>query len=103
MIYRNGHQNERIEATSVDSTHVPEMLHAVLEDYELTLNDDDGADNWTGYILSETGEWIDDGYSWPLADKTKTIIASNLDVYDDEGNLILAKSRYSDIDWSTVN
>ena len=103
VIYRNGHQNERIEATSVDSTHVPEMLHAVLEDYELTLNDDDGADNWTGYILSETGEWIDDGYSWSLADKTKTIIASNLDVYDDEGNLILAKSRYSDIDWSTVN
>lgn len=103
VIYRNGHQNERIEATSVDSTYAPEMLHAVLEDYELTLNNDDGADNWTGYILSDSGEWIEDGYSWPLADKTRTIIASNLDIYDDEGNLILAKSKYSDIDWSTVN
>lgn len=103
VIYRNGHQNERIEATSVDSTHVPEMLHAVLEDYELTLNDDDGSDNWTGYILSDSGEWIEDGYSWPLADKTRTIIASNLDIYDNEGNLILPKSKYSDIDWDSIN
>lgn len=103
VIYRNGHQNERIEATSVDSTHVPEMLHAILKDYELTLNYNDGTDNWTGYILSDSGEWIEAGYSWPLADKTRTIIASNLDIYDDEGNLILAKTKYSDIDWSTVN
>lgn len=103
VIYRNGHHDERIEATSVDSTHTSKMLYAVLEDYELTLNEGDGADNWTGYILSDSGEWIEDGYSWPLADKTRTIIASNLDIYDDEGNLILAKSKYSDIDWSTVN
>lgn len=103
VIYRNGHQDERIEATSCDSTRAPEMLHAILDDYELELNENDGSDNWTGYILSESGEWIDDGYSWPLADKTRTIIASNLDIFDDEGNLILEKSKYSDIDWSNIN
>lgn len=102
VIYRNGNQNERIEATSVDSTHTPEMLCVILEDYELILNDDNGIDNWNGYIFSDSGQWIENGHPWPLADKTRTIIASNLDVYDAEGNLILEKSKYSDINWESI-
>lgn len=103
VIYRNGHHDERIEATSVDSTHTPDQLNAVLENYELNLNDEHGADNWTGYILSDSGQWEENGRAWPLADKTKTIIASNLDVYDAEGKLLLKKTKYSDVDWNNID
>lgn len=77
-------------------------MYAVLKNYELNLNEDDGADNWTGYILTNSNQWENDGYAWPLADKTKTIIASNLDIYDEEGKLILPKMKYSEINWNKI-
>ncbi len=102
VIFTEGYRNDRVEVSTIDSSLPPDKL-AILWDSALELNDSSGSDGCEQYYLDENGEWVYMRKYHRLTDKATNVIASNLDVVDRSGNIIVAKSPYAMVDWNKVN
>ena len=100
VIFTEGTRNDRVEATSVDAISL--KLH-VIWDGALYLSKTNGGTKYVQYYLDENGEWCKMGKYFRFSDNASNVIASNLDVYDGNGNLLLKGCAYSDIDWALIN
>ena len=101
VIFTEGYRNDRIEASTIDSTLPADQL-SIIWNSHLELNDTSGSDNCDQYYLDENGEWVYRGSYHRLSDKATEVIASNLDVVDKDGNIIISGIPYSMIDWDEV-
>lgn len=94
VIFMDGTRN-RIEASSVDSS--AENL-SIVWNGGLRLNNSSGASFRIQYYLNPYGQWIRFGTWSALSGSAKSVIASNLDIVDQNGNLVLEKRTYADVD-----
>lgn len=97
IIFREGFRENRIEMSTVDSDMDRQDL-CIIWDGGLTLNITDGMSECDQYYLNSAGEWKQIGEYNVLSNYATEVIASNLDVYDSAGNLIVSKTDYSDVD-----
>ena len=100
VIFTEGTRNDRVEATSVDAISL--KLHVVW-DGALYLSKTNGGSKYIQYYLDEKGRWCEMGKYFRFSDNASNVIASNLDVYDSNGNLLIEGCAYSDIDWDLIN
>lgn len=101
VIFTEGYRNDRIEASTIDSTLPADQL-SIIWNSHLELNDTSGSDSCDQYYLDENGEWVYRGSYHRLSDRATEVIASNLDVVDKDGNVIISGIPYSAIDWDEV-
>lgn len=102
VIFTEGFRGDRVEASSVDSSLPASSLH-IIWDSALYLNNTSGSDGYDQYCLDDDDEWTQIGTYVRLTDRATNVIASNLDIYDSRGNLILSKCAYSDVNWNLIN
>lgn len=102
VIFTESYRDDRIEAASVDSSCSYDELF-IIWDGALYLNESAGATDCTQYYLDSSGNWCEMGNWTRFSDGASHILASNLDVYDSDGNLLIEGCAYSDIDWSIVD
>lgn len=98
VIFNEGYRNDRIEASAFDSTLPADQL-AIIWKSTLEINDPSGSDGCAQYYLDDNGEWIYMRNYHRLSNKATNVLASNLDVLDSNGNVIIFASSYSMIDW----
>lgn len=92
IIFREGYRGNRIEMSTFDST-LPESSIHLIWNTNIMLSDTTGASAVEQYCL-EDGKWVKIGtYRIPTDYATK-IIASNMNVYDQNGHLLFSKSEY---------
>ena len=101
VIFTEGYRSNRLEASTVDSTLPSEQLHIVWN-RSMTLNDMSGSGRCEQYYF-DNNTWVNIGDYGRLTDWATNVIASNLDIYDSGGNLIIPKTSYSDLDWNVIN
>ncbi len=101
VIFAEGFRNNRIEASTIDSPLDSNDLY-IKWSTSLELNQKTGASRCNQYYLNENNEWIYIGNYTRLTDKATTVLASNLDIYDKNGNIILKKCNYEDIDLNQI-
>lgn len=102
VIFTEGYRGDRVEAASVDSTCSSDALFIIWSG-ALYLNETNGATDCTQYYLDENGNWCEIGNYSRFTDNASTIIASNLDIYDSNGNFLVAGCSYSNIDWNLID
>lgn len=102
VIFTEGSRGDRVEASSIDSTLSSEEIYIVW-DSALYLNDMSESSMCNQYFLEDNDEWEQIGEYSIFSDNATNIIASNLDIYDSNGELILSKSTYEDVDWDLIN
>lgn len=102
VIFTEGFREDRVEASSINSSLAQDSIY-IIWDSALYLNDSSGSDNCDQYYLDENDEWCQIGSYSRFTDNATHIIASNLDIYDINGNLVLPKCSYDDIDWNKIN
>lgn len=102
VIFTEGFREDRVEASSINSSLAQDSIY-IIWDSALYLSDSSGSDNCDQYYLDENDEWCQIGSYSRFTDNATHIIASNLDIYDINGNLVLPKCSYVDIDWNKIN
>lgn len=102
VIFTEGYRNNRVEASAFDST-LPAVQLSIIWDSALEINDSSESDGCVQYYLDDNGEWIYIGNYHRLTDKATNVLASNLNVVDRNGNVIISASPYSMIDWDEVD
>ena len=95
VIFKEGFRNDRIEMSTFD-TELEEGSFHIIWDGNLLLNNDDGMSRCEQFSIVNN-QWNKDREYGILTDWATEIIASNVDIYDGEGNLIKAKTDYSKI------
>ncbi len=104
IIFTEGSRNNRVEASAFDSTLSEDSLYIVWADNcHLDLNDYSGSDTGSQFYLDDSDQWASIGTYSRFSNHGINIIASNLDVYDENGNLVMEKCSYEDVDWDYVN
>jgi hypothetical protein len=102
VIFTEGYRNDRVEASTIDSDIPAEQL-TIIWDSALEISDSSGSDGCDQYYLDDNGEWIYMGNYHRLTDNATNVLASNLDVVDQNGNVVVSRSPYSMIDWNKVD
>lgn len=102
VIFTEGYRNDRVEASTIDSNIPAEQL-TIIWDSALEISDSSGSDGCDQYYLDDNGEWIYMGNYHRLTDNATNVLASNLDVVDQNGNVVVSRSPYSMIDWNKVD
>lgn len=100
VIFKEGFRNDRIEMSTFD-TELQEGSFHIIWDGNLLLNNDDGMSRCEQFSIVNN-QWNKDREYGILTDWATEIIASNVDIYDGEGNLIKAKTDYSKISMDMV-
>lgn len=99
VIFREASRGDRVEASTVNST--ADGLHIVW-DRGLYLSSGEGQSECDQYFLTENGQWEKMGSYHTLSDCASEVIASNLNICDTQGNVLIAKSGYDDLDWNAL-
>lgn len=109
VVFREGFRNSRVELTTCNISSNEDKAY-IKWNKSLTLWGASASSRYNQYELKEAEYWKQIGTYVRFTDYATSIIASNLDVYDSKGNLILAKSNlgnypkyYSKTDISKVN
>lgn len=102
VIFTEGYRNDRVEASTFDSNIPAEQL-TIIWDSALEISDSSGSDGCDQYYLDNNGEWIYMGNYHRLTDKATNVLASNLNVVDRNGNVVVSRIPYSMIDWNKIN
>lgn len=102
VIFTEGNRGDRVEASTIDSSLSPDSIY-IIWDSGLYLNDTSGSDRCDQYCLEDNDEWTKIGDYSRLTDRATNVIASNLDIYDADGNLLIEGCPYSEIDWDLIN
>ncbi|MCI8957431.1 MAG: hypothetical protein HFG29_10785 [Eubacterium sp.] len=92
IAFREGFRNDRVELTTCNISGDAGKAY-IKWNKSLILQGKSASGRYNQYKLSETGSWEQIGSYVRFTDYATSIIASNLDVYDSQGNLILAKSN----------
>lgn len=95
VIFKEGFRNDRIEMSTFD-TELQEGSFHIIWDGNLLLSNDDGMSRCEQFSIVNN-QWNKDREYGILTDWATEIIASNVDIYDGEGNLKKAKTDYSKI------
>lgn len=101
IIFTEGTRNNRVEASTITSSLDADELFIVWNG-SLTINNNSGASKCNQYYLDENGKWVKMGSYHRLSDRASNVIASNLDIYDKNGKLLVAKCFYQDLDWDLI-
>ncbi len=100
VIFTEGYRGDRVELTVFYSP-FPLENTPIIWDYSLYLSKDiDG--EYEQYYLDEDNSWAYFGPYGRFTDYASNIIASNLDITDVNGNVLLEKSPYAEIDWNNI-
>ena len=102
VVFTEGFRNSRVEASTIDSS-LPENQLFIVWNSSMKLNNTSGASRCDQYYLDDNNEWVYMGTYERFTNWATNVIASNLDIRDRDGNLILPKCYYSDIDWRSIN
>ena len=95
VVFREGYRNSRIEMSTCDiSGNVADAY--IKWDRNLILQNGSSSGSYHQYRLTEDGVWEQIGTYGKFTDYATSVIASNLDIYDSSGKLILAKSKLQD-------
>lgn len=92
IAFREGFRNNRVELTTCKISGNAKNAY-IKWNKNLTLQGASASGSYNQYKLSETGSWEQIGTYVRFTDYASSIIASNLDVYDSQGKLILAKTN----------
>ena len=103
VVYRKTNQNNRLWLITTDGTVTLDKLIKKTDNWLYTDNVTLGA--YAQYKI-ENGQWANYG-SWTggtsLSGSVGQLYASNLDIYDENGNLLLAKTdNYDDVDFDKI-
>lgn len=102
VIFTEGYRNDRVEASTIDST-IPADQLAIIWDSALEINKSSGSGGCDQYYLDDNGEWVYIGNYHRLTDNATHVLASNLDVVDRNGDVVVSRRPYSMIDWNEVD
>ena len=94
IIFREGYRDSRLEASTIDST-LPENQLAFVWDRNVVINNASGSQKCNQYHL-DGNQFVYDRNYGILTDYATEVIASNLDVVDAEGNIIIPKCTYEE-------
>lgn len=97
VIFREGFRNSRIEMSTVSSILSKKNLYIVWNG-NMTLNNVNGMSRCSQYYLANDGSWQYMRQYGRLTDWATEVIASNIDIRDSSGKLILKAVDYSDVD-----
>lgn len=101
VIFTEGYRDDRVEASTIDSSLSAEQL-SIIWDSSLELNDTSGSEGCDQYYLDENGEWVYIGNYYRLTDNATNVLASNLDIVNQNGDVIITGIPYAKIDWSEI-
>ena len=101
IIFTEGTRNNRVEASTITSSLDADELF-IIWNGSLTINNNSGATKCNQYYLDENGKWVKMGSYHRLSDRASNVIASNLDIYDKNGKLLVEKCFYQDLDWDLI-
>ena len=101
VIFTEGYRGNRVEAATIDSV-LPSNELYIVWDTKLELNNSSGSGKCDQYYLNKNDKWVKMGTYDRFSENATKILASNLDVYDKNGNHIIYKSEYKDIDWGMI-
>ena len=102
VIFTEGFRHDRVEVSTIDSSLPKEQLYIIWSS-SMNLNNTSASNGCDQYYLDENNDWIYMRTYGRLTDWATHVIASNLDVRDRSGNLLIPKCSYVDIDWDTIN
>ena len=102
VIFTEGYRNNRVEASTIDSNIPAEQL-TIIWDSALEISHSSESDGCDQYYLDDNGEWIYMRNYHRLTDKATNVLASNLDVVDRNGNVVVSRSPYSMVDWNEID
>lgn len=104
VIFTEGYRGNRVEVSAVDSS-LPGGSLSIVWNAEngLYLNDDSGSGEYSRSFLDGNDTWSPIGTYSRFSDKATEILASSLDVYDAEGNLVLEGCSYEEVDWELIH
>lgn len=91
IVFKEGFRNSRIELSTCNIS-IGEEKAYIEWNKSLILRGASATGSYNQYKLSEKGSWEQIGTYGRLSDWATSVIASNLDIYDSHGTLILAKS-----------
>ncbi len=91
VVFEEGFRNNRVEMSTFDITGDDSNVYGVW-DGNLVAKSDTGAVSRCNQFYYDNG-WVYQGDYGILTDKTANIYASNFDIYDKDGNLVVAKSN----------
>ncbi len=92
IAFKEGYRSGRIELSTCNISGKREKAY-IKWSRNLTLQGANASGRYNQYKLAESGKWEQIGTYVRFSDYATSIIASNLDVYDSEGNLIMAKTK----------
>ena len=102
IIFREGYRNNRVEMSTCDSIGDSANLW-IKWDKNLTLQGASTSGKVNQYYLNSSNDWEQIGTYGIFSDYATEVIASNLDVYDSNNNIVLSKSSsYSGANSSCV-
>ena len=103
IIFTEETRDNRVEVTSIDTSGLNASELYMIWDSTLYLSKTNSRTKYVQYYLNENGEWCKMGAKSYFSNHASNVIASNLDVYDSNGNQLLEGCAYSDINWNLIN
>lgn len=103
VIFTEKTRDNRVEVTSIDTSGLNVSELYMIWDSILYLSKTNSRTKYVQYYLNENGEWCKMGAKSYFSNSPSNVIASNLDVYDSNGNQLLEGCAYSDIDWNLID
>lgn len=95
VIFKEGYRGERIEMSTFNANINVGKEPWILWDRNLTVQDAEVIGDYNQYCLNDDKNWEQIGSYHLLTDYATTIIASNLNVFDTDGKLVVASSVYN--------
>lgn len=101
VIFTEEYRDNRVEAATINSSLPADKLYFIW-DSSVELNDTTSSDECMQFFLNGVDEWEFIGTYHRMTDGATNVLASNLDVYDSDGNLLIKGCPYSEIDWTNI-
>lgn len=95
VIFKEGYRDERIEMSTFNTDINDEREPWILWDRNLTVQNSKVIGDYNQYCLNDDKNWEQIGSYHLLTDYATAIIASNLNIFDSDGKLVVAASVYN--------
>ena len=98
IIFNEGYRSSRLEMSTIDVTDIQSNT-CIVWNRGLVLNDRSKASRCNQYKFNDDGTWEQIGTYPILSDYATKVIASNLNVYDKDGKLLVPATEYKHPDY----
>lgn len=95
VIFKEGYRNDRIEMSTFNANLTDDTEPWILWDRNLTVQNSEVNGDYNQYCLNDYNNWEQIGSYHLLTDYATDIIASNLNIFDTDGKLVVASSVYN--------